>query len=87
MHASLEIIDTVFSGANIVTMTDNTALKEIFKDTIRKIVFENKEFLHEIRVVALADDAVIYAMDEGKKNSAVDEKNVLQKARMAGGLK
>jgi len=70
-----------------VTMTDNTALKEIFKDTIRKIVFENKEFLHEIRVVALADDAVIYAMDEGKKNSAVDEKNVLQKARMAGGLK
>ena len=70
-----------------MTMTDNTALKEIFKDTIRKIVFENKEFLHEIRVVALADDAVIYAMDEGKKNSAVDEKNVLQKARMAGGLK
>lgn len=52
-----------------------------------KLFFENKEFVHEILVVALAADAMIHAMDEGKKPAAVDQKNVLQKSRMAGGLK
>lgn len=68
-------------------MTDNTALKEAFKVATREIVFENKQFLHEPLVAAMADDAMIYAMDEGTKSAAVDQKRVLQKARMTGGLK
>ena len=61
-------------------MTDNTALKAVLKDAIREIVFENNEFLHEILVAAKVDDAMIHAMDEGKKSAEVGQKSVLQKA-------
>ncbi|UTF49412.1 hypothetical protein NLA06_12685 [Desulfomicrobium sp. ZS1] len=60
----------------MVTMTDNTVLKEAFKDAIREIVFENKEFLHEILVEAMEDVAMSHAIEEGEKSVAVDPKVV-----------
>ena len=58
----------------MATMTDNTVLKEAFKDAIREIVFENKEFLHEILVEAMEDVAMSHAIEEGEKSAAVDPK-------------
>jgi len=69
-------MDTVHSGGNMVTATDNAALKEAFKDAIREIVFENKEFLHEILVEAMEDVAMSHAIEEGEKSATVDPKVV-----------
>jgi hypothetical protein len=65
-----------YSGGNMVTMTDNTVLKEAFKDAIREIVFENKEFLHEILVEAMEDVALLHAIEEGEKSETIDPKGV-----------
>lgn len=58
------------------TATDNAVLKEAFKDAIREIVIENKEFLHEILVEAMEDVALLHAIEEGEKSGTVDQKVV-----------
>lgn len=71
----------------MVAAAGNTVLKEAFKDAIREVLFENKEFLHEILVEAMEDVAMIHAIEEGGKSGTVEQKIVLQTARTAGGWK
>ncbi len=58
------------------TTTDNTALKEVFKDAIREIVFENKELLHDILVEVMEDVALIHAIEEGRQSPSVERQAI-----------
>ncbi len=60
----------------MITTTDNTALKEVFKDAIREIVFENKELLHDILVEVMEDVALIHAIEEGQQSPSVERKAI-----------
>lgn len=59
------------SSSSLVTTTDNSVLKEAFKDAIREVLFENKEFLHEILVEAMEDVAMTHSIKEDKKSGTV----------------
>ena len=59
------------SSSSLMTTTDNSMLKEAFKDAIREVIFENKEFLHEILVEAIKDVAMIHVIKEDKKTGTV----------------
>lgn len=60
----------------MVATTDNIGMKEAFKDAIREIVFENRDFLHDILIEAMEDVALLHAIEAGEKSGTVDPKVV-----------
>ena len=59
------------------TATDNTMLKEAFKEAIREVVFENRELLHDVLMEAMEDVAMLHAIEEGEHSETIDNKIVL----------
>lgn len=59
------------------TATDNTMLKEAFKEAIREVVFENRELLHDVLMEAMEDVAMLHAIEEGEHSETIDNKMIL----------